>query len=189
MSKFWHEAEPGSEYVITRYRECNANLRTQLERIIERAGLKPWPKLFQNLRASLATELANEHPGHVAAAWLGHSTAVASKHYWQVTDADFARATAPSAPVAQKAAQQAHANDRNVPQTEQPARIKTPSMQDFATEWDSLQKDGSGRVKIRTSDLVLIRDPQSLAKNTSKRRDFRHYKRIRPHCKRYHFVA
>ena len=35
--------------VITRYRDTNANLRTQLLRIIHKAKLKPWPKLFQNL--------------------------------------------------------------------------------------------------------------------------------------------
>jgi hypothetical protein len=35
--------------VIRRYRDCNANLRTQLLRIIKRAGLTAWPKLFQNL--------------------------------------------------------------------------------------------------------------------------------------------
>jgi integrase len=84
---------PFSDPVITRYRDVNANLRTQLLRIVANAGLSPWPKLFQNLRASRATELAKEHPGHVAAAWLGHSTAVAQKHYWQVTDADFEHAT------------------------------------------------------------------------------------------------
>jgi integrase len=64
------EANPGidaafGDPVITRYRDTNANLRTQLERIIEKAGLAPWPKLFQNLRASCATELARKHPGHV----------------------------------------------------------------------------------------------------------------------------
>lgn len=92
-----NEANPGidcafSDPVISRYRDRNANLRTQFQRIIEKAGLSPWPKLFQNLRASRATELAREHPGHVAAAWLGHSTAVAAKHYWQTTDEDFDRA-------------------------------------------------------------------------------------------------
>ena len=70
---------PFSDPVITRYRDVNANLRTQLLRIIALAGLSPWPKLFQNLRASRATELAKEHPGHVAAAWLGHSREVATK--------------------------------------------------------------------------------------------------------------
>ncbi len=81
-----------STYVIAEHRHPDLNLRTNLLRIIERAGLKPWPKLFQNLRATRATELASEFPGHVAAEWLGHSTKVASKHYWRVTDADFEKA-------------------------------------------------------------------------------------------------
>ena len=51
-----------------RYRDTNANLRTQLLRIIASGpACTPWPKLFQNLRASRATELAAEYPGHVAA--------------------------------------------------------------------------------------------------------------------------
>ncbi|QDU55774.1 tyrosine-type recombinase/integrase [Aeoliella mucimassa] len=78
---FTPEAQPTSELpVITRYRDSNSNLRTQLLRIIKRAGLVAWPKLFQNMRATRATELAKEHPGHVAATWLGHSTKVADKH-------------------------------------------------------------------------------------------------------------
>ena len=86
-------AVEGAEFVISRYRGSNSNLRTQLNRIIERAGLKPWPKLFQNLRATRATELVAQHPSHVAAEWLGHSTLVAQKHYWRTTDADFDKAT------------------------------------------------------------------------------------------------
>lgn len=70
----WDCAAPGAIYVIQRYRSANANLRTQPVRILEKAGVTPWPKLFQNLRA----ELASEHPAHVAAAWLGHSTLVAN---------------------------------------------------------------------------------------------------------------
>jgi len=79
--------------VITRYRTQNANLRSRLIWIIKRAGQTPWPKLFQNLRATRATELAGEHPAHVAAAWLGHSTLIANKHYWRVTESDFSKAT------------------------------------------------------------------------------------------------
>ncbi len=101
-----------SEYVITRYRSTNANLRSQLERIVKRAGLAPWPKLFQNLRATRATELAADHPSHVAAAWIGHSTAIATKHYWQVTEDDFAVALK----TAQNAAQSSHEMRRTAPQ-------------------------------------------------------------------------
>lgn len=50
------------------------------------------PKSWQNLRATRATKLANTEKAHVAAAWPGHSTIVANKHYWQVTDDDFAKA-------------------------------------------------------------------------------------------------
>src|SRR5690606_2096644 len=44
-------ADEGSEYVITRYRSTASNLRTQLTRIIKRAGLEPWPRLWHNMRA------------------------------------------------------------------------------------------------------------------------------------------
>ena len=88
LEEAWEQAEVGQEYVITRYRG-NANLRTQLQKIIKRAGVAPWPKLWQNLRATRATELARVFPGHVASAFLGHSETTAQKHYWQVTDEDF----------------------------------------------------------------------------------------------------
>jgi integrase len=93
---------PSSSPVITRYRDTNMNLRTQLCRIIERAGLEPWPKLFQNLRSTRETELADEHAMHVVCAWIGNSKAVAAKHYLQVTDDHFRKALEEPA---QKAAQ------------------------------------------------------------------------------------
>ena len=85
--------EGGSAYVITRYRDTNTNLRTQLMRIIERAGLEPWPKLFQNLRSTRETELAEQFPMHVVCSWIGNTKAVATKHYLQVTDEHFRKAT------------------------------------------------------------------------------------------------
>jgi integrase len=68
---------------------ANANLRTTFEKIVKRAGLTPWPRLFHNLRASRETELANEYPMHVVVAWFGHTQAIALKHYTRVTDADY----------------------------------------------------------------------------------------------------
>jgi len=46
-----------TEYVITCCRDTNVNLRKRLAWIIGKAGLKPWPKLFINLRSTLETEL------------------------------------------------------------------------------------------------------------------------------------
>jgi integrase len=84
----------GSERFVlsSRYRRSDANLRTTLRRVLEQAGIKPWPKLFQNLRASRAIELAQENPAYVAAEWTGHSEKVAEKHYLRVTESDFAKA-------------------------------------------------------------------------------------------------
>ena len=85
--------EPSAEApVITRYRMTTVNLRTRLMKTIKRAGVTPWPKLWHNMRASRETELVETFPSHVVAAWLGHSVAVAEKHYLQVTVDHFARA-------------------------------------------------------------------------------------------------
>lgn len=90
--EFFTESEERSEYVITRYRDCGANLRTQLLRIIRRAGLKPWEKPFQNMRSTRETELCESFPIHVVCKWIGNTEAVAKGHYLQVTDEHFARA-------------------------------------------------------------------------------------------------
>jgi integrase len=91
------EAGPNAEFVITRYRDAAVNLRTHFERIINKAGLTPWPKLWHNMRASRQTELAERYPLHVVCAWIGNSRAVAQEHYLQITDAHFAAANAMAA--------------------------------------------------------------------------------------------
>ena len=88
-------AEPGETYCIRRYRACR-NLGTQLRRIVQRAGLTPWPKLWQNLRSTRQTELGEAWPIQVVTAWIGNSPAVARKHYLQVTEDHFRRAATPA---------------------------------------------------------------------------------------------
>jgi integrase len=84
-------APEGAVHVIGRYRDTNANLRIQLDRIIRRAAVKPWPKPFHNLRATRETELAAEYPLHVVCSWIGNKARIAAAHYLQVTDGDFER--------------------------------------------------------------------------------------------------
>src|SRR6516162_7755029 len=69
-------AAVGAECVIGRYRLKNANLRTRFERIIRKAGLEPWERLFHNLRASRQTELTDIFSAHIVAKWLGNSVKV-----------------------------------------------------------------------------------------------------------------
>lgn len=91
LDAVWFEPDREGQFVISRYRDANQNMRTQLNRIIRRAGLEPWPKTFQNCRSTRETELAADYPLHVVVAWIGNSAAVAQAHYLQVTDADFER--------------------------------------------------------------------------------------------------
>ncbi|HEX4792409.1 MAG TPA: site-specific integrase [Humisphaera sp.] len=93
LAKVLEQSRGGlDEPIITRYRDTNCNLRTQLFKIIRRAGLTPWPKLFQNLRSTREIELCNEHPEHVVAQWIGHTSAVARKHYLRATEDHFQKA-------------------------------------------------------------------------------------------------
>ena len=93
LEEAYELAPEGAEFIVTRYRDPTQNLRTTFEKIIRRAGLEPWPKLFQNLRSTRETELAEEFPTHVVCAWIGNSEAVAKKHYLQVTEGHFKKAT------------------------------------------------------------------------------------------------
>jgi len=68
------------------------NPNPQLHRIIKRAGLDAWPRIWHNMRASRQTELAAEYPLHTVCSWLGNTATIAAGHYLQVTDADFIRA-------------------------------------------------------------------------------------------------
>jgi len=135
-------AEPsdGTPYVITRYRDAACNLRTQLGRIIRKAGLNVWPKPWHNMRASRQTELCEEYPIHVVCAWLGNTRAVAQEHYLQVTDAHFAKAVKEPEPALSSAAQneaqsasETAGNDRKAGKTTNEKRSCLPSVSERYT--------------------------------------------------------
>src|SRR5262245_29483687 len=111
-------AEPGQTHVVggnhlakaqgpNGWRNCN--LRTAFEKLVKRAGLEPWPRLFHNLRSSRETEPLESFPVHVVALWMGHDAKVSLKHYAQTTEEHFDRAAGGAesgAPEAQNPAQQ-----------------------------------------------------------------------------------
>jgi integrase len=144
LREAFEAAEPGAEYVITRYRDSTINLRTGLARIIRRAGLKQWPKLWQNLRSTRETELVERWPLHVVCSWIGNSQPVAAKHYLQVTDEHFESATAgienALQGALQKAMQQPHAKACNEMQGVQ----SDPALDANNGVFGHLQKDRLG---------------------------------------------
>ncbi|MDW8243030.1 MAG: hypothetical protein RMJ88_07435 [Thermogemmata sp.] len=93
LEQLWDSLPEGApDQVITRYRHAY-ELRCGLQRWCLAAGVKPWPRLYHNLRVSRATELADRFPSHVCAAWLGHTERIADQCYRQVTDEHFVHAT------------------------------------------------------------------------------------------------
>jgi integrase len=151
LAEVFEEAEPGTEYVITRYSDRNANLRTQLQRILKRAGIKPWPKLFQNLRASRETELAERFPIQVVCSWIGNSPKVAMRHYLQTTEAHFEAATS----ALQNPTYGMSANGckpQNEPIT---AHNKTPEKPGFAEDCSSLHTPKVGRAGLEPATKGL----------------------------------
>lgn len=152
LAEVFDQAEPGTEFVITRYRDDNANLRTQLNRIIRRAGVRTWPKLFANLRASRATELVAAFPAHVAAAWLGHSTMVAAKHYWQVTEADFAKASISVVAVATSAAESGATVVQN--QVQQRSAPTSPGLHELHPAYATLGQHETSRAPATPCELI-----------------------------------
>jgi hypothetical protein len=87
------EAADSSPWVLSRARSSAATtLRKWLESAILLAGLKQWPKLWHNLRASCRTDMEEQFASHVCDAWLGHSKRVAKDHYLMVTDDHWTKA-------------------------------------------------------------------------------------------------
>lgn len=92
LMEAFQQARPGQKKVLNLNLDISSNLRTQAHRITKRAGLTPWPKTFQNLRASRETELVEDFPLHVVTQWLGNSPDIAQKHYLQTHEEHFRRA-------------------------------------------------------------------------------------------------
>lgn len=76
-----HEAaEPGQALVCPVNR---ASLNRKARRYVVMAGLDPYPKVLHSLRKSCVSDLAERFPAYAVARWVGHSTKVAAKFYYE----------------------------------------------------------------------------------------------------------
>ncbi len=167
LDKAFELAPEGAVYVVDeRFRKSamgpggwmNTNLRTTFEKIVTRAGLTPWPRLFHNLRASRETELVEKYPVQVVTEWLGNTPKVALRHYLMTTKEHFEAAVKGDEPrdevatgrsngegagddtkAAQKAAQSAHVSGRSDSHEQSSAHEKPRTLPGFANSCDSVQ--------------------------------------------------
>ena len=89
LRALFDEAKEGEEYIFPGMKATD-NLRQTMEKIVFRAGVELYPKLFHNLRASRETEYhrAGINPTTYSR-WIGNSPVIAVKHYVQYRDEDF----------------------------------------------------------------------------------------------------
>ena len=66
-----------------------ANIYNSFLRIVKNAKLKPWNRLWHNLRASRDTELSEVLPAHAVAELMGNSVAISQKHYKMIMPQQF----------------------------------------------------------------------------------------------------
>lgn len=68
--------------VFPGYQGTRTAIANALERLCRRAGVAMWPKPYQNMRASFENDLwATGFSIDLVSGWMGHSAAVALKHY------------------------------------------------------------------------------------------------------------
>jgi integrase len=68
---------------------AGANMRTTFAKIVRRAGVEPWPRLWHSLRASCESDLAQTFTLATVTKWLGNTPSVALRHYVDPTETAF----------------------------------------------------------------------------------------------------
>jgi integrase len=103
LERAYRERAPGAVYVVPRARH-GSNLSTHAKRLVVKAGVEPWPKLFTNLRGSCSDDLERRGIAEKAInAWIGNTAHLRRRHYHAVRPDDWAAATGKAAQIPARA--------------------------------------------------------------------------------------
>jgi integrase len=69
----------GQSHIITI--QPGGYMNRKMRACIQRAGVTPWPRLWQALRSSCEKEWAMSFPQYAVSKWIGHSITVSGRHY------------------------------------------------------------------------------------------------------------
>jgi integrase len=99
LERAYRERAPGAVYVVPRARG-GANLGTHAKRLVAKAGVEAWPKLFVNLRGSCSDDLERRGVAEKAInAWIGNSARMRHRHYHSVRPEDWEAVTGKAAQI------------------------------------------------------------------------------------------
>jgi integrase len=129
LERAYAEREEGAVYVLPRVRVIS-NLGTHAKRLVKKAGITPWPKLFVNMRGSCSDDLERRGiPEKAINAWIGNTARLRSKHYHAVRAEDWAAVTGVTENPAPIPAPSAAVSGDQEPSTLREAREKTLDVQ------------------------------------------------------------
>jgi len=93
LEQAYRERKPGAVYVLPRARSTGT-LSTHAKRLVAKAGIEVWPKLFVNMPGSCSDDLERAGVNEKAvSAWTGNLKRIRDRHYHAVRDEDWAAAT------------------------------------------------------------------------------------------------
>lgn len=81
FEEYWETLPEGAGMRVFPQCPNDQALTSRFKKILKRAGVQKWPKFFQSMRATRATELRKKFPEYMVNSWIGHTQAVAEEHY------------------------------------------------------------------------------------------------------------
>ncbi|HBB74755.1 MAG TPA: hypothetical protein DC048_09945 [Planctomycetaceae bacterium] len=103
LERAFRERAAGAVYVLPRARTTTA-LSTHAKRLVTKAGVTLWPKLFVNMRGSCSDDLERRGvPEKAINAWIGNTSRVRQRHYHAVRPEDWASVTGKAAQIPARA--------------------------------------------------------------------------------------
>jgi integrase len=129
LERAYAERDEDAVYVVPRVR-VTSNLGTHAKRLVKKAGVAVWPKLFVNMRGSCSDDLERRGiPEKAINAWIGNTARLRSKHYHAVRAEDWAAVTGVAGKAAQFPAPSGAVTGHQEPSTLHDAREKSLDVQ------------------------------------------------------------
>jgi integrase len=141
LERAFKERKPDAVYVLPRAR-WTGELSTHAKRLLKKAGVIPWPRLFNNMRGSCSDDLQRAGVSEKAvSAWIGNTPKIRERHYHAVRDEDWAAATGGPKQAAQIPAQSGAVSSHQEPSA--PRQTRKKPLHVLKTEKTEYPRQGS----------------------------------------------
>jgi hypothetical protein len=156
------DAAPEGSVNVIKHCKGTKNYRKGLKEIILKAGLLPWPKLFNNLRSTRETELAKTYSLQAATAWIGNTPKIALGHYLQVTEQEWQNATTTTNSDAKCDAFHPYLTQNVTKQDTEPACNSSQGLTQVDDIRDVMRNDASCNEVIQSKEVTSLGSVMSL---------------------------